>query len=153
MDRKQIEDALAALPGWEYDGTKLVRRVPVADDAQDNLESAVMKVADELDHHPVIERGAGELRFDVWSHSAGGVTAKDLELAARIDQTLAAPSRTDRPPQPHQQCVRTTVRVPPRATSDTRAGGVTSGGAGEVGRADEPASLPSSAAKTGASGR
>ncbi len=89
--RKEIEDALAALPGWDYDGTKLVRRVPVAADAQDNLESAVMKVADELDHHPVIERGEGELRFDVWSHSAGGVTAKDLELAARIDQTLSGP--------------------------------------------------------------
>ncbi len=91
LERKQIEDALAALPGWDYDGTKLVRRVPVAADAQDNLESAVMKVADELDHHPVIERGEGELRFDVWSHSAGGVTAKDLELAARIDQALSGP--------------------------------------------------------------
>ena len=91
MDRKEIEDALVALPGWDYDGTKLVRRVPVAADAQDNLESAVMKVADELDHHPVIERSDDEMRFDVWSHSAGGVTAKDLELAARIDQTLSGP--------------------------------------------------------------
>ena len=86
---------MAALPGWDYDGSKLVRRVPVAADAQDNLERAVMKVADELDHHPVIERGAGELRFDVWSHSAGGVTAKDLELGGPdLPDPGAAPYRT-----------------------------------------------------------
>ena len=91
MDQKDIEQALAALPGWAYDDGKLVRSVPVAADEQDNLERAVMKVADELNHHPVIQRTDGELRLQVWTHSAGGVTAKDVELAARIDQTLSGP--------------------------------------------------------------
>jgi 4a-hydroxytetrahydrobiopterin dehydratase len=91
MDPKDIHDALAALPGWEHEGKMLVRDVPVAADDQDNLERAVMKVADELDHHPVVERREGELHLEVWTHSAGGVTAKDIELAGRLDQTLTGP--------------------------------------------------------------
>jgi|SRR3954469_1063492 4a-hydroxytetrahydrobiopterin dehydratase len=91
MDQREIDDALASLPGWVYDDNKLVRTVPVSPDSQDNLERAVMTVADELNHHPEVERGDEEMRFQLWTHSAGGVTSKDLELAARIDQTLTGP--------------------------------------------------------------
>jgi 4a-hydroxytetrahydrobiopterin dehydratase len=91
MSEQEISDALAALPGWEVDDGKLVRDVPVEPDSAANLERAVMQVADEMDHHPDIERGDGSLRFRLWTHSAGGVTAKDVELAGRIDQTLSGP--------------------------------------------------------------
>ena len=91
MNQKEIDDALASLAGWRYDDNKLVRDVPVELDSQDNLERAVMVVADELNHHPEVERREGQMRFQLWTHSAGGVTAKDVELAARIDQTLSGP--------------------------------------------------------------
>ena len=91
MSEQDIQDALAALPGWELAGDALVRTVPVEPDSVDNLESAIAQVADQLDHHPVVERGEGELRLRLWTHSAGGVTPKDVELAARIDQTLTGP--------------------------------------------------------------
>ncbi len=91
LSDQEITDALAALPGWEHRDGRLVREVPVESDSDDNLERAVMQVADELDHHPQIERGDGSLRFVLWTHSAGGVTGKDVELAARIDQTLSGP--------------------------------------------------------------
>jgi 4a-hydroxytetrahydrobiopterin dehydratase len=84
-----IDEAVAALPGWERQGDQLVRRVPISDEDQDNLERAVMKVADELDHHPVIERLPGELCFRLWTHTVGRITRRDIELAARIDQTLS----------------------------------------------------------------
>lgn len=91
MQQKDIDDALASLPGWQHDDNKLARNVPVESGSQDNLERAVMEVAEELDHHPEIERSDGEMRFQLWTHSAGGVTAKDVELAARIDQALSGP--------------------------------------------------------------
>jgi len=91
LDDNDIDDALAALPGWRREGNKLVRDVPVEDDSRDNLERAIMTVADELDHHPVISEGDGELRLEVWTHSDGGITAKDVELAGRIDQALTGP--------------------------------------------------------------
>jgi 4a-hydroxytetrahydrobiopterin dehydratase len=93
LDQDRIDGALASLPGWRYDDNKLVKRVPVADGSQDQLEKAVMEVADELNHHPEVERGPGELRFQLWTHSAGGVTQKDVELAARIDDTLSRSPR------------------------------------------------------------
>lgn len=88
-DNANIDEAVAALPAWERTGDQLVRRVAIADGDQDNLERAVMKVADELDHHPVIERAPGELCFRLWTHTVGRITRRDIELAARIDQTLS----------------------------------------------------------------
>lgn len=51
-----------------------------------NLISAVMTAADAMNHHPVITEADGVITFEVWSHSAGGVTEKDFALAARIDE-------------------------------------------------------------------
>ncbi len=89
LDEAAIDDALVSLPGWRREDNALVKEVPVTDDAVDNLEAAVAAVADELDHHPQTDRGAGTLSFRLWTHTAGGVTEKDVVLAARIDQALS----------------------------------------------------------------
>jgi 4a-hydroxytetrahydrobiopterin dehydratase len=89
LDETEIDDALASLPGWRRVDNTIAREVPVEDDAVDNLEAAVAEVADELDHHPDVQRSSGAVRFTLWTHSADGVTAKDIELAARIDQVLS----------------------------------------------------------------
>jgi 4a-hydroxytetrahydrobiopterin dehydratase len=90
LDNSAIDDALVSLPGWQRVDNTLVKHVPVDGETADKLEAAVARAADELNHHPVVDRSDGALRFTVWTHSAGGVTSKDVELAARIDQTLAA---------------------------------------------------------------
>jgi 4a-hydroxytetrahydrobiopterin dehydratase len=89
LDQDAIDTALGALPGWEYDGEAIVKRAAVPQDSQDALVRTVGVIADELDHHPVLTREADALTFRLWTHSAGGVTAKDVDLAARIDQVLA----------------------------------------------------------------
>ena len=48
----------------------------------------VAEVAEELDHHPDIDIRWRTLTFACATHSAGGVTAKDLTLAARIDEIV-----------------------------------------------------------------
>ena len=48
------------------------------------LLDAVAVVADELNHHPDVRLGWGHVEFALSSHDAGGVTARDLELARRI---------------------------------------------------------------------
>lgn len=89
LDDAEIDTALAALPGWRRNDNTLVKDVEVTDDAVDNLTGAIATVADELNHHPDVSRHGDGLRLTLWSHSDGGVTAKDVELAARIDQVLA----------------------------------------------------------------
>jgi 4a-hydroxytetrahydrobiopterin dehydratase len=89
LDRDDIDAALAALPGWSFDDGKLVKRAEVPDDSQEALVQAVGAVADEMDHHPDVSREAGAVTFRLWTHSAGGVTAKDVDLAGRIDRQLS----------------------------------------------------------------
>jgi 4a-hydroxytetrahydrobiopterin dehydratase len=88
LDDSAIDEALVSLDGWRRVDNTIVREVPVDGATAESLEAAVSKVADELDHHPVIDRAGGGLRFIVWSHSAGGVTSKDVALAARIDEVV-----------------------------------------------------------------
>jgi 4a-hydroxytetrahydrobiopterin dehydratase len=56
LDDSAIDDALVSLDGWRRVDNTIVRQVPVDGAAADRLETAVSKVADELDHHPVIDR-------------------------------------------------------------------------------------------------
>ncbi|MCK2212298.1 4a-hydroxytetrahydrobiopterin dehydratase [Actinomadura sp. ATCC 31491] len=92
---EEIDTAMAALEGWRRDGDALVKDVPVTPDSHGWLTEAVMNEADVLDHHPDIEHTGQGMRFRLSTHSAGGVTARDVELAARIDHVLdgAAPDR------------------------------------------------------------
>jgi 4a-hydroxytetrahydrobiopterin dehydratase len=49
------------------------------------LVDAVAVAAETRDHHPDIDIRWRNVTFVLSTHSAGGVTAKDLELAAEID--------------------------------------------------------------------
>jgi 4a-hydroxytetrahydrobiopterin dehydratase len=84
-----VSTALEALPGWTGDTSALRREARVPDAQQDELVDAVMATADEMDHHPQVERGDGAVTFTLTTHSAGGVTVLDVELAAQIDEVLS----------------------------------------------------------------
>ncbi|MDF5754667.1 4a-hydroxytetrahydrobiopterin dehydratase [Spongiactinospora sp. TRM90649] len=90
---EEIDTALAALEGWRRVGDALVRDIPITADSYDWMSQAVMNEADALNHHPEIERTGDGIRFRLWTHSAGGVTALDVELAAHIDQVVAGGAR------------------------------------------------------------
>jgi 4a-hydroxytetrahydrobiopterin dehydratase len=47
--------------------------------------NSVAAIAERLDHHPDIDIRWNRVTFGVSTHSAGGVTALDFELAAAID--------------------------------------------------------------------
>jgi 4a-hydroxytetrahydrobiopterin dehydratase len=94
LGRSQIDAALEALPGWSYDGEALTRRAGVPAASQDAMVEAVAHVADAMDHHPDVSREPDSLVFRLWTHSEDGVTAKDVDLAARVDQVLSG-SATD----------------------------------------------------------
>jgi 4a-hydroxytetrahydrobiopterin dehydratase len=84
-----VAAALADLPLWSGDADGLRRTVelPSFRDAVAAIV-AVADVAEELDHHPDVDLRWRTLRFVLVSHSAGGVSELDLELARRIDALL-----------------------------------------------------------------
>jgi len=50
------------------------------------LVDAVAPVAEELNHHPDVVLGYGRVVFELSSHDVGGVTARDVRLALRIQE-------------------------------------------------------------------
>ena len=50
------------------------------------LLDAVATVAEELNHHPDVVVGYGRIAFELSSHDVGGVTARDVRLALRIQE-------------------------------------------------------------------
>lgn len=48
------------------------------------------ELAEALNHHPDVRLGWGSARFELSSHDAGGVTARDVELARQIDEAAVA---------------------------------------------------------------
>ncbi len=75
--------------GWEEVGGKLHRELVFADFAEAfAFMQRVAGVAEELDHHPDWCNSFNRVTIDLVTHSAGGITEKDRELARRIDGLL-----------------------------------------------------------------
>ena len=53
---------------------------------------AVAREAEEIDHHPYIDIRWRTVTFRLSTHSAGGITARDLDLARRIDGLVVTQS-------------------------------------------------------------
>jgi len=91
LSADDIAAGLAALDGWSGDPKGITRTaaLPSFLDAIAVVDRVAV-IAEEADHHPDIDIRWRNLTFVLATHSAGGVTAKDLDLARRIDQIIAA---------------------------------------------------------------
>ena len=89
LSADELAAALADLSHWSGDGDGLHRTVelPTFRDAVAGIV-AIADVAEEMDHHPDVDLRWRTLHLSLVSHSAGGVTELDLELARRIDALL-----------------------------------------------------------------
>jgi 4a-hydroxytetrahydrobiopterin dehydratase len=88
-----LDDAeiAAALPGlaWERDGDTLVKVVRRADFAEAMaVVNQVAALAEEVNHHPDIDIRWNTVTLRLTTHSDGGLTGKDLDLAGRIDRAI-----------------------------------------------------------------
>lgn len=85
----EVSTALQDLPNWsgDTDGLRRTVELPSFRDAVAAIDS-IADVAEEMDHHPDIDLRWRTLHLSVVSHSAGGVTDNDLQLARRIDALL-----------------------------------------------------------------
>jgi len=86
----QVAAAVANLDGWEHTGGTLRRAVEFASflDGIDAVR-AVADLAERADHHPDIDIRWRTVTFTLVTHSAGGITEKDIALAGQIAENLA----------------------------------------------------------------
>ena len=88
----EIRAGLRSLEGWELADGQITRQFKLGN-FRDSV-AFVVRVsyeAEAADHHPDVEINYNKVRFTLSTHSEGGVTAKDLDLAATI-QRLADPA-------------------------------------------------------------
>jgi 4a-hydroxytetrahydrobiopterin dehydratase len=87
LDDKAIEAALRDLPGWTRRDGEIVRTFRRRDWASAiALLNAVAPEADRRNHHPDVEiTGYRDITFRLTTHSKGGITQRDVDLARWID--------------------------------------------------------------------
>jgi 4a-hydroxytetrahydrobiopterin dehydratase len=84
-----VTAGLGTLTGWARDGDSIVRTVELVDFPQAiEVVDRVAELAESADHHPDIDIRWRTLTFRCSTHSDGGITAKDLDLAAGIDSIV-----------------------------------------------------------------
>jgi 4a-hydroxytetrahydrobiopterin dehydratase len=86
---EEIEERLAGLEGWEREGDAICRRFRL-DDFKGSVDfvNRLTPEAEDMNHHPDLAISWNEVTVTITTHSEGGLTANDFELARRI-ATLA----------------------------------------------------------------
>jgi len=89
LDDDAVIQALGELPGWERDGDALVHSASLPDfPTAITVVDEVAVLAENADHHPDIDIRWRTLTFRCSTHSAGGITGKDVRLAAAISGVI-----------------------------------------------------------------
>jgi 4a-hydroxytetrahydrobiopterin dehydratase len=89
LDDDAISAWLADHEPWQRDGVQLRRTIEcVTFRAAIGVVDAIADAAEERDHHPDIHIRWRTLHVALSTHSAGGITDKDLDLAAAIDDIV-----------------------------------------------------------------
>ena len=83
----EIQRGLGTLPGWARRGDALTKTYTLPSfPAAITLVQRVADAAERAAHHPDIDIRYTKVSFTLSTHSAGGVTTKDLELAREIEK-------------------------------------------------------------------
>ncbi|MGB9372888.1 MAG: 4a-hydroxytetrahydrobiopterin dehydratase [Jiangellales bacterium] len=82
-----LEAALSTVPAWAGTTESIERTITAPSFvAAISIVDDVALEAEQANHHPDIDIRWRKVRFGLSTHDAGGVTALDLDLAARIDR-------------------------------------------------------------------
>jgi 4a-hydroxytetrahydrobiopterin dehydratase len=82
-----IQRELGNLPGWSRRGEVITKTFQFRDFLTGiDFVAAVAKAADAADHHPDIDIRYTKVTCALSTHSAGGITQKDLDMARKIDR-------------------------------------------------------------------
>lgn len=88
---EEIDQQLRDLPGWTGDTSALSRTVQFPDFPTAILAvRQVADVAEQMNHHPDMDIRWRTVTFTLTTHSAGGVTQLDVEMAHRISGVTAS---------------------------------------------------------------
>jgi 4a-hydroxytetrahydrobiopterin dehydratase len=86
LNDAEIETKLMGLPGWERSGDAIEKKFK-RDDFVGSVRfvASLVEPAEAMNHHPDVSISWDTVTVTVATHSEGGLTAADFELAGQID--------------------------------------------------------------------
>jgi len=88
LNETQIQGILqSSLPGWEYSTNFISKEFKFRSFVEAfGFMTAVALEAEKMDHHPDWTNVYNRVAVKLSTHSAGGVTEKDIELAKKMEK-------------------------------------------------------------------
>ena len=84
LSAEEARSRLGNLPGWQIEAGELVRTFQFKDfRAALHFVNQVGEAAEAAGHHPDIDIRYNRVRLALVTHDAGGLTAKDFDLASQ----------------------------------------------------------------------
>ena len=86
----ELQEAMGELPDWQESGGWLVRTWKT--DGWQNgtlIVGALSFLAEAAEHHPDVELSWGSVTVRLQTHSAGGITPKDIAMAGQIEALVS----------------------------------------------------------------
>jgi 4a-hydroxytetrahydrobiopterin dehydratase len=86
LSDEDVQTQLGELRGWSRDGDAIKRQFTF-DDFKGSVDfvNRLTPEAEGMNHHPDLEISWNKVTVTLSTHSEGGITANDFELARRID--------------------------------------------------------------------
>jgi 4a-hydroxytetrahydrobiopterin dehydratase len=82
----EIDERLGGMNGWERSGDAIVKQFDNGDfKGSVDFVNRLTPEAEDMNHHPDLEISWQTVTVTITTHSEGGLTANDFELARRID--------------------------------------------------------------------
>ncbi|MDX6647579.1 MAG: 4a-hydroxytetrahydrobiopterin dehydratase [Miltoncostaeaceae bacterium] len=88
LSEEQVAEQLKALPDWRMKGGAIVREFTFDGGFMGSIGfvNRLAAAAEVADHHPDLEISWNKVTVTFSTHSQGGVTDRDLEMAAEADR-------------------------------------------------------------------
>jgi 4a-hydroxytetrahydrobiopterin dehydratase len=91
LSKAEIQEKLKAMQGWSHMGKAIHKKYTLKSFMPAmGLVNKIAEAAEKAGHHPDITINYNVVAISLSTHSEGGVTQKDFDLARQIDQ-LAEP--------------------------------------------------------------
>jgi 4a-hydroxytetrahydrobiopterin dehydratase len=86
LENDEIDAKLGELDGWSREGDAIVKEFDNGDfKGSVEFVNRLTPVAEEMNHHPDLEISWATVKVAISTHSEGGLTAGDFELAGKIE--------------------------------------------------------------------
>lgn len=87
----ELKTAMNELEGWTLNDADKLEKSWTLDDFDDAMRfiERVADIARELDHHPELHNVYNNVRLELTTHDAGGITERDIVFARRANALKA----------------------------------------------------------------